>query len=500
MCILVTRRYRCVTRAGQPVESQTHHQGRWIQPCSSPPPPTAGGAGAQQACLTALDEQDEWYDHPCPDCTGHSAASDGISVRTESRAFPRTASDAGRAAFARVINTYAQQLARLFHAWISDHWRRPGDYHDGNGDPALLAERNAIVARELTCREDPSHGPHHPDAPFCGCTLAAAPLIQNLASQRRRDMALQSAAAALVLGRGHDMVDLGDGGGDGEGSDPGDPGGGGVGGGGPGGDAAVGELMRTRVPPVLGAVMPFGAAQLAARWSRLQGLRDNRQSEDGSPWDAIYCVLRDISWVLAIDTGLTLARAGAIFGMLQARMLDRATRIRHARPWYLEDALLDADRPWINRLSDLLANNAHQYFDLYGYEMTFLLDHGAQEPVRWCPWLAPIRPSDRHGFMTEEWGQQGARLHARLQSAEENIVDFDPATMPPGARCFICTNDFVSDNPPFDVPAAPHRCAGAHTAAAGRRCLVCFAGTTSNVPSCPICRRPYDEEDDDAPA
>jgi len=444
---------------------------------------------AQQPCLSAIDKQDEWYDHPCPDCTGHGPASDGKPSRVKITPFHYAASAANSRAYDLAIQNYATLLAKLYFAWIDNHWR------GGIARPSsTLMERASITARELACREDGTHRSRDlVRGEFCCCPLTASPLLNNFASQRRFDMALQSSQAhandrwgwldgamnSLTIWKARANVGIE--------------------------YEALSAWMTTRSPAVLSVVRPFEEDELLEREGQLEELaavtaRRTPDSEIHPSLICIFFVIDNMGELLALDTGLTLPRAKNILRWLGCTMC--ATKWE-TLPGEGPDSWLPAQRlalktGWIKRLARLMVDNWEVFEELcYEPGLDFILD-GRNPSAVWGGWNRVITKEDRRKLMDQEWHSHADRYRQRLQNAERNLVDEDPARLSLGATCIICGNDFTSIEAPFDVPAAGHRCVGTHSAAAGRRCLVCFAGKTTNVPSCPICRRPHDENDGEA--
>lgn len=491
MCLLLTRHYKCYTRDGQAVNPQSHPPRQWIQPCSSPLIVTREirAGTAQQPCLSALDTRDEYYNHPCPECTGGGVASDGKPYVIETDGFDYAASGENKRAYDHAVHNFAIQLVKLYYAWIDDHWRGGVD-----GPESQLPERAAIVVRELACREDASHRARDPESGlFCCCLLTACPLLNNFASQRRFDMALQCCQSHVEEGR--------DSGGawathvrgvlrrarDDAGNEY----------------EAISAWMTTRSPAVMSVVRPFGRGELQMRRDQLESMVAGVGTADVERIDSgprcIYHVVANMREILALDTGLTLERAKAILGVIRdAMMLDGvpSETAQAARSLSRESGF---DLTWTDRLFELLAENAPMYWKRERYEMDFLLGDG-DRPIEWGWWNSPVSANHRLGLMEMEWFSHIQRHRQRLQEADRNIVDLDAIQIGPDARCAICGNDFTSNEAPFDVPATPDRCAGTHSEGFGRRCLLYFASTTTNVPFCPICRRPYCPTDGEAAA
>ena len=438
-----------------------------------------------QPCLAALDKQEEFFDHPCPDCTGHPSAIDDNPVDITRTPFPHGATEENRTAFAVAADNYASNLCRLYWAWISTHWlkRQPDGFHGTE-----LVMQKIIADCELVCRQEPYHGWQNHVGDRCDCAIATTPAAHNFALQRRYDMALQCSQAVSVINdlmaqQNHQehvdyesiidrseavAVEAHD---------------------------AISEGVRTRNPPLATNVRPYHRGQYNERVAYLQGDIPTTSSQPGSPFHAVVRVLQNMINLLALDTGLTLVRASAVVRFLKHQLFYNISTLQKPRGWPLirPPARVDC---WPTNLRNLLRHNARPYWDRYACELDFVLGAGDQINVTWNWWLTSVTPFWRRRQMMNEWTGFMARCQRRADTAEQYVQAMDEADVPGGAECYICGSNFTSIEPPFDVAAEPRRCIGLHQDIAGVRCLTCFACSASTVPTCPFCRRCFNPRDD----
>lgn len=496
MCILVTKHYSCVTRDGKHADPKKHLPATWIMPCSTPlvvTPEITDGA-AQQPCLDALDEIEEYYSHPCPECTGRGLGSDDKPYFKETRVFPHNDSPENREAYDRAVHNYAVHLVMLYFAWAHDVWGNDGY------DRWPLSERASIIARELLCREQDCGMVHNFSGPPNHCRLTSYPFANNFASQRRFDLALHSfevqdeqvtafgSRPMLSRTRKDTEAQL----------------------------RTLAPWRLGRLPQVMDTVKPLEREEQTTRdlvlglvMSEIESLNE---LDDCGPRGIIRRLIQNMSELLALDTGLTDTRARDILRWLGRSIVEIAMKpinpiqpnkvsIMHPglwAPWSLidqstrwtpnDESILDVT--WMRRFVKLMTANWCKYrfnidaYGLYFYRIVNATCDGWE--------TIPAYKHERRKVMRETWTYAEVRHRQLIWNVERQLVNIDRAQLPDDACCIICGSDFTSTEPPFDMPAALAQCAGKHPDVAGFRCLVRSACNPTTGGSCPYCRREFE--------
>ncbi|KAK3362292.1 hypothetical protein B0T25DRAFT_2873 [Lasiosphaeria hispida] len=525
MCIKLIRHFAC--------SAEVEHTVNYIIRCSTPlqDPRTFGQAGGQQPCLVGLDEEEEWYREPCVKCSGECDVPTTAACRTErhetAEPIPEIYGSFGDTMdFRERHNTpaslYAKQLVRFYLLFLSMRFLPFRKYGMGWQDNGRLHESAwlssmGVALREMHCRSAVTHraafinttgepGDADEYSPVvCDCLLGHRPHFSNPALDFRTCIA-EDIVAWLIepdntgrltfsLGEKVSLDFL---------------------------QRAVLENIRA-IPTRDGSLAPSDAPfiELIAPMTKEEYQRRSAnlrmvfktlgdtipgpvKSQPG--FKAIMGLVKTVWPLLALDRGLSLGRAARAFRWFAAGLLAQIQRPDWGRY-----------RPYIGETDGVpeeecaMAEHAR---------LAYLACHS--NPMTAIPRLSSIvrgwaerflRSPVREGHPFAKWVERDRR---RAKRVLDNIVlattEERRRLEATEATCLICLEKF-SDHEghrgAYPAPVQNRRCseAGANHWFS-QACIVKYARTLqfdiwrpfhAVPPHCPVCRRPFCDEDGSDP-